>query len=64
MSVWSDDPEWFDDWLTEQALHGRFGPEQQKLAEDGDFDAREWFNLDTSQDLCQEALEVYYDRGT
>lgn len=64
MSVWSESPEWFDEWLEQQALDGRFGPEEQKLAEDGNFngDLKAWDRLDTKGDLGQEAMESYCDR--
>lgn len=33
MSMWSDNPEWFDDWIFEKALDGHFGKVIQLLAE-------------------------------
>jgi len=38
MSVWADNPEWFDEWVEKQALKGRFGPAKQAEAEAGPAD--------------------------
>ena len=35
MSIWSDNPEWFDEWIEKQALEGKFGEEIKKKVEDG-----------------------------
>ena len=63
MSVWSENPEWFDKWLTVRAAEGRFGPELQDLAEVGDFIAQEWWDkLDTDGKLGEEAMTDYVER--
>ncbi len=63
MSIWSDDPEFFDEWIEKQALNGRFGPEAQKQAEDGDFDVSEaWNKLDVGGKLGSEATADYCSR--
>ncbi len=63
MSIWSDDPEWFDEWLERKALEGDFGPELQKKAEDGNFfDDDMWDLLDKDGKLGQEATADYCDR--
>jgi hypothetical protein len=33
MSIWSDNPEWFDEWLEKKALSGDFGADLQSKAE-------------------------------
>jgi hypothetical protein len=63
MSIWSDDPEWFDEWLEKQALKGRFGPRFQFEAEQGNFEASEqWTKLDVDGKLRQEAMSDYCER--
>ena len=62
MNMWSENPEWFDAWLEEQAARGRFGPRLQRLAEDGDFAGYEyWDKLDRDGQLGQEAMRAFVD---
>ncbi len=37
MSVWSENPEFFDEWLETEALEGRFGTNLKELARSGNF---------------------------
>jgi hypothetical protein len=63
MSVWGDNPEWFDEWLEKRALEGRFGLEVQARAEAGDFEAyMEWNKLDPTGELGTEATQDYWER--
>ncbi len=63
MSIWRHNPEWFDDWLEQQALDGRFGKELQEQAEAGAFLGYEqWAVLDTDGKLGAEATEAYCTR--
>lgn len=64
MSLWSDNPEWFDWWLEDQALKGRFGEEKKAQAEAGEFNADydEWGRLDTNGELGAEAMLDFEER--
>ena len=33
MSIWGDNPEWFDEWIIQRALDGNFGEDVQKKVE-------------------------------
>ena len=62
MSIWSEDPEWFDEWLEQRALEGRFGDEIREIAEAGNFAAWEWWDrLDVKGELGQEAMTAYVE---
>jgi len=61
--LWSHNPEFFDEWLTTQALNGRFGDVAKHQAEEGEFEAyQEWTRLDTDGSLSAEATQDYYGR--
>ena len=68
MSIWSENPEWFDQWLEEQAADGRFddtefGPEIKRVLSLGDFCGWSWWDkLDTDGKLGQEAITAYIER--
>jgi len=63
MSIASDNPEWFEEWLEVQAANGRFGPEVQSQALNGDFDSyEEWDKLDVDGKLWAEACQDYIER--
>ena len=63
MSIWRENPEWFDEWLEERALAGEFGEQLQQQAEAGDFIACEqWALLDTNGSLGAQAEEDYCTR--
>lgn len=68
MSIWSDNPEWFDEWLERQAADGRFddtphGPEIKRLIEEGDFCGWQWWDrLDTDGKLGSEACTAFFER--
>jgi hypothetical protein len=36
MSMWAENPEWFDEWLEKQAMTGRFGEEIRKQVIEGE----------------------------
>lgn len=62
MSVWGDNPEWFDGWLESEAISGRFGPGIQAQAERGEFEGyKEWSQLDHDGILGAEALRDYWE---
>jgi hypothetical protein len=46
MSIWSDNPEWFDEWIETEAMDGRFGEELRKKVENGDLVGYELWDLD------------------
>jgi hypothetical protein len=62
--LWANNPEFFDGWLEQEALNGRFGPEKQEQAEAGEFndDYREWERLDKDGKLSSEATSDFYTR--
>ena len=68
MSVWSENPDWFDEWLEQQAADGRFddtkyGAEIKGLVELGDFCGSEWWDkLDDKGELGQEAMTAFVER--
>ena len=63
MSIWSDSPEFFDTWLETHAANGRFGPEAQAEALNGDFDPGKWWDkLDKAGKLASEAELAYIER--
>ena len=63
MSVWGDNPEWFDEWLERRALDGKLGGAIQAIAQNGEFRGYEWWDkVDTKGHLAQMALIDYYDR--
>ena len=60
MSIWRENPEWFDEWLEQRALAGQFGKQLQQQAEAGDFVAYEqWYLLDTDGSLGAQAIDDY-----
>ncbi|KKM83135.1 hypothetical protein LCGC14_1312480 [marine sediment metagenome] len=64
MGIWSDNPEWFDEWLEQRALGGQFGKELQQQAETGDFVAYEqWGVLDVDGSLGSQAMDDYCTRS-
>jgi hypothetical protein len=65
MSIWSDDPEFFDEWVEKQALKGRFGPEIQALVENDELPGYELWNrkdFDPKGDFGCEAMQDYCER--
>lgn len=67
MSIWGENPEWFDQWLEKQAENGRFdntkyGPEIKQCREAGDFCGWQWWDkLDTDGKLGEEALTAFVE---
>ena len=65
MSIWSDDPEWFDEWIERQAMRGRFGPEIKAAVEAGNLAGYEiWAmpEIDPKGDLGSKATQDYCER--
>lgn len=65
MSIWSDDPEYFDGWIEKQAMNGRFGEEIRVKVENGDLAGYEiWAmkDIDPKGDLGSQATEDYCHR--
>ena len=65
MSIWSDDPEWFDEWIEGAALNGRLGPEIQAKVEAGELLGYEiWAmkDIDPKGELGSQACEDYCTR--
>jgi hypothetical protein len=67
MSIWSDDPEWFDEWIENRALDGRFGDTIKKQVEEGELPGYELWNLLSKWgfnvgELGNEACIVYSER--
>ncbi len=65
MSIWADNPEYFDEWIENQALKGRFGAEIQAAVESGDLPGYELWgrkDIDPRGDLGCEAEQDYYGR--
>ena len=49
MSIWGDNPEWFDEWIEQKALAGEFGEEVRLAVESGDM---------TADDLWKDHLDL------
>jgi hypothetical protein len=62
MSIWRENPEWFDQWILDRAIEGKFGAEFQKRAEEGDLDPSELWSLDVDGNLGARAYETYIER--
>lgn len=62
MSMWSDNPEWFDDWIFEKALEGDFGEAIQLKAENDEIESSDLWNLDKDGKLGSEACTAYCER--
>lgn len=66
MSIWSDDPEYFDEWIEREAMKGRFGAEIQAQVENGDLMGYELWamkGIDPKGDLGSKAMEDYMMRN-
>ena len=46
MSAWSDNPEWFDEWIIKRCLAGDHGELLRKMAEEGHEGWALWNRLD------------------
>ena len=45
MSLWSESPEWFEDWIAQKAMEGYFGEETRLRFENGNISECElWTN--------------------
>jgi hypothetical protein len=62
MNVWAENPEWFDDWIIENALEGRLGDEAEKLAQDEDVDPSKLWDLDKTGQWADRAMEDFWTR--
>jgi hypothetical protein len=65
MSIWSDNPEWFDEWIEERALDGKFGSVIQGRVERGELAGYELWamhDLDPRGELGTWATEDYMTR--
>jgi len=62
MSIWSENPEWFDAWIEHQAINGYFGSEVQHKVEDGELAGYELWDLDKDGSLGVEAIRAYCER--
>ena len=65
MSIWSDNPEWFDSWIEQQALNGRFGSEVQAKVNEGALCGWELWatpGIDLDGKLGSEACQAYVER--
>lgn len=65
MSVWSDNPEWFDEFFYNRAISGKYGTVAQGIAErEGEFDyyALEKINPDVAASESQEATVAFSER--
>ena len=62
MSIWSENPEWFDAWIEQQAINGYFGSEVQNKVENGELVGYELWDLDKNGSLGGEALLAYCER--
>ena len=65
MSIWSDDPEYFDEWILRRALEGQLGQDLQRKAEEGEIEGYEiWAmkDIDPQGKLGSQATEDYCSR--
>ena len=63
MSLWDENPEWFDEWLEQRALEGEFGEELKQQAQAGEFVAYEqWDGLDIYGSLGARAEQDFWER--
>ena len=66
MSLWHDNPEWFDEWIEKQALDGRFGPEIKRHVEQGEMLGSDLWDMSLGTpelaDLGREAEQSYCER--
>jgi len=60
MSVWGNDPEWFDNWIEQKALDGEFGEEVQRKVESEELTADDLWK--DHLDLGKDAMESYCER--
>jgi len=60
MSIYGNDPEWFDEWIEQKARDGEFGPETRKLVEDGVLTADDLWK--DHLDLGRDAALAYCER--
>ena len=63
MSIMSDNPEWFDEWIFEKAIDGHFGDEIRLKAENGKIEAWDLWDLDRDGKLGSEACTAYCKRS-
>lgn len=59
MSVWSENPEWFDEWIIEKALDGYFGEDVQSKVENDEIQSYDLWELDKDGKLGAEAMTVF-----
>ena len=63
MSLWSENIEWFEEWLEQRALEGEFGEALKQQAEAGEFVAYEqWATLDVDGSLGARAAQDFCER--
>jgi hypothetical protein len=62
MSFWSDNPEWFDEWIFEKALDGYFGKEIQVKAENDEIQGYDLWDLDKDGKLGSEASTAFIEQ--
>ena len=62
MSIWSDDPDWFDEWIEQRAMEGQFGQQIKAKVEEGGLLGYELWamkDIDPKGDLGTRATEDY-----
>jgi hypothetical protein len=65
MSIWSDNPEWFDEWIEAYALDGGLGQELQIKVEQGELTGSDLWamkDIDPKGELGSQASEDYCTR--
>ena len=66
MSLWGDNPEYFEEWIEAQALNGKLGAEIQARVENGDLTGfelwRELQNEPQHADLARKAELDFWER--
>lgn len=65
MSLWSDHPEYFDEWIEKRALAGQLGPGLQLAVERGEVAGYEiWAmkEVDPKGELGSRAMQDYCER--
>ncbi|MCK5016260.1 MAG: hypothetical protein KAS32_04235 [Candidatus Peribacteraceae bacterium] len=55
MNMWAENPEWFDEWIWEQALDGRLGEEIRLKCENEEIEAYDLWDYDKDGKLGGEA---------
>jgi hypothetical protein len=65
MNVWAENPEWFDEWVEQRALEGKFGAEIKRGVENGTIVGSELWSragFDPKGDFGSQALQDFYER--